>query len=142
MFRALVNNKILNVILSISYILAIIALVAMFGFGFPIEYKLYINVFFIVLLFIGIFRTILKYVHFKEKIIPRVIIFDIISILFILYCIVVQITDYSWFFVSKYLQIAIVLKLIREIATPNLNFKRSVITPPQLFIFSFIILVF
>lgn len=142
MFRILVNNKFFNVILSISYTLAIIALLVMFGFGFPVEYKLYINIFFIILLSVGILRTILKYVYFKEKIIPRVIIFDIVSILFILYCIKMQITDYSWFFVSKYLQFAIVLKLIREIATPNFTFKRSVITPPQLFIFSFLILVF
>ena len=139
MFRFLVNNKFFNVLLSISYILAIIALLVMFGFGFPVVYKLYINIFFIILLSIGILRTILKYIYFKEKIIPRVIIFDILSILFILYCIKIQVTDYSWFFVSKYLQFAIVLKLIREIATPNFTFKRSVITPPQLFIFSFFI---
>lgn len=37
---------------------------------------------------------------------------------------------------------AVILKLIREIATPYFNFKRSFITPPQLFIISFMGLVF
>lgn len=142
MLKFLVNSKYFNIALSISYVLAIVVLIAMLGFGFPIEYKVYVNIFFITLLCIGVLRTVLKYVHRKEKIMPRVIVFDIISILFILYCISIQLGHYSFYFVSKYLQIAIILKLIRELATPKLNFKRSVITPPQLFIFSFIILVF
>ena len=110
----------------------------MVGFGFPTNYKIYVNVFFIGLLFIGI----LKYSDSGEAVIARVLVFDILSVLFICYCIYRQLADYDFYFVSKYLQTAIILKLIREIATPNFSFKRSFITPPQLFIISFIGLVF
>ncbi len=114
----------------------------MVGFGFPTNYKIYVNVFFIGLLFIGILKTILKYSDSGEAVIARVLVFDILSVLFICYCIYRQLADYDFYFVSKYLQTAIILKLIREIATPNFSFKRSFITPPQLFIISFIGLVF
>lgn len=142
MLKSVLNSRLTGVVLTVFYILAITVLLAMVGFGFPTNYKIYVNVFFIGLLFIGILKTILKYSDSVEALIARVLVFDILSVLFICYCIYRQLADYDLYFVSKYLQTAVILKLIREIATPNFSFKRSFITPPQLFIISFIGLVF
>lgn len=142
MLKSVLNSRLTGVVLTVLYILAITVLLAMVGFGFPANYKIYVNVFFIGLLIIGILKTILKYSDSGEAVIARVLVFDVLSVLFICYCIYRQLADYDFYFVSKYLQTAVILKLIREIATPNFSFKRSFITPPQLFIISFIGLVF
>lgn len=141
MYKLILNNKALNFLLTVSYVLAIIVLLAMAGYGFPRDYKVYVNVFFITLLLIGVSKTIAKY-FFGGSIIFRVLIFDAASILFIGFCIYRQLAGYDIYFVSKYLQVAVVLKLVREISTPSFSFKRSFITPPQLFIISFLVLVF
>ncbi|MCP1994330.1 TrkH family potassium uptake protein [Flavobacterium sp. HSC-61S13] len=129
-------------LLSSFYVIGIIILLVTLGFVIPREYNVYINFFFIGLLLIGVVKTILKYFLGNEKVIVRVIIFDIVSILFILYCILIQIIDYDIHYVSKYLQFAVILKIIREVATPNFSLKRSFINPPQLFIISFFTLIF
>ncbi|ADX66887.1 TrkH family potassium uptake protein [Weeksella virosa] len=136
------QNRVLGKVLSATYILAIVILIAMLGFGFPKIYYQYVNYFFITILLIGVVRTSFNNIIFAEKLITRVFIFDLISIAIVLYCIYRQLNEYSFFYVSKYLQLAIVLKLIREIAIPQLNIRKSKITPPQLFIISFLILVF
>lgn len=135
------QNRLLGTLLSVAYILAIVILIAMLGFGFPKIYYQYVNYFFITILLIGLVRTFFNNIVFAEKFIARVFIFDLISIAVVLYCIYQQLSEYSFFYVSKYLQFAIVLKLIREIALPQLNIRKSRITPPQLFIISFLILV-
>lgn len=141
MFKSFLNNRLIDIVLTIFYVLAITVLLAMVGFGFPTGYKVYVNVFFIGLLSVGILKTVFKYSAPRESVISRVVVFDIVSLLFVCYCIYRQLADYDFYFVSRYLQMAVILKLIREIATPSFNFKRSFITPPQLFIISFMSLV-
>lgn len=142
MIKKIIKSKALEYITKISFILAILVLIAMLGFGFPTEYKFFVNILFINILFLGIVKTVLKYAYTEEKNINRVIVFDVLSVLFISYCLYKQINDYSFFYVSKYIQFAVLLKLTREFATPNFSFKRRYINPPQLFIISFIGLIF
>lgn len=142
MIKKIFLNKHIASALSIAYILALVILIAMLGFGFPNIYKIYVTLFFIFILFIGITKTFVFYSREFKKAERRVLIFDAVSIIFILYCIGIQLIDYSFFYVSKYLQFAIALKLIREIGVPQLNIKRSIITPAQLFVISFLSLVF
>ncbi|WP_395092334.1 TrkH family potassium uptake protein [Vaginella massiliensis] len=136
------KSRELGIVLSATYVLAIVILIAMLGFGFPAKYYPYINYFFIAILLIGVVKTSLKNIIFTEKLVPRVLIFDLLSIAIILYCLYQQLFEYSFSYVSKYLQFAIVLKLIREIALPQLNIRKSKITAPQLFIVSFLFLIF
>lgn len=142
MLLKIFRSNFFNQLLNWSYIAALVIIVAMLGFGFPKAYCIYVNIYFIIILLLGIVKTITKYRFNADKIINRVLIFDILSIVFIIYCIAVQLNNYSIFFVSKYIQFAIVLKLIREFATPNISFKKKYITPPQLFVTSFIGLIF
>lgn len=142
MIKKIIKSKALEYITKISFVLAILVLIAMLGFGFPTEYKIFVNILFINILLLGIVKTVLKYTYTEEKNIHRVIVFDILSVVFISYCLYKQINDYSFFYVSKYLQFAVLLKLIREFATPNFSFKRKYINPPQLFIISFVALIF
>lgn len=131
-------SRIFNLLTKWSFIVAIVTIIAMLGFGFPKHYHPYVNLFFATILFLGIIKTVVKFFYIKDKIIARVLIFDLLSVLFITYCIYIQFTEYSIHFVSKYILFAIILKLLREFATPNFTFKRSYITPPQFFIISFI----
>ena len=142
MIKKIIKSKGLEYITKVSFVLAILVLITMLGFGFPTEYKIFVNILFINILLLGIVKTVLKYTYTEEKNIHRVIVFDILSVVFISYCLYKQINDYSFFFVSKYLQFAVLLKLIREFATPNFSFKRKYINPPQLFIISFVALIF
>jgi len=142
MIKKIIKSKALEYITKISFVLAILVLIAMLGFGFPTEYKIFVNILFINILLLGIVKTVLKYTYTEEKNIHRVIVFDILSVVFISYCLYKQINDYSFYYVSKYLQFAVSLKLIREFATPNFSFKRKYINPPQLFIISFVALIF
>ena len=141
MIKKIIKSKGLEYITKVSFVLAILVLITMLGFGFPTEYKIFVNILFINILLLGIVKTVLKYTYTEEKNIHRVIVFDILSVVFISYCLYKQINDYSFFYVSKYLQFAVLLKLIREFATPNFSFKRKYINPPQLFIISFVALI-
>ncbi|MEG1230531.1 MAG: potassium transporter TrkG, partial [Flavobacterium sp.] len=141
MLKSVFNSKWANILFTFSYVLAITILLAMVGFGFPENYKIYVNIFFIGLLITGVLKTVLKYLEQEDAVIYRVLVFDIISVMFICYCVYRQVAYYDFYFVSKYLHLAVILKLVREIATPNFSFKRSFITPPQLFIISFLGLV-
>lgn len=131
----------LKALLSVAYLLAIIVLTAMLGFGFPNTYKLYVNLFFILILCLGIVRTLSALIYKSKKPERRIIIFDLVSIMVVLWCIFLQLTQYSLYEVSRYLQLAIVIKLVREIAVPQFNIRNSVISPPQLFITSFVSLI-
>ncbi|MHC5361632.1 TrkH family potassium uptake protein [Myroides sp. LJL110] len=129
-------------VLKPALILAIILIVTMLGFGFPNQYKPWISLFFIFILAIGILKTILKYTTSSTQIMTRVFVFDLLSIVFICFCVFTQLYNYPLYKVSVLLQVAIFVKLIREFATPSFTFKRSYITPPQLFVISFFLLVF
>ena len=78
-------SRIFNLLTKWSFIVAIVTIIAMLGFGFPKHYNPYVNLFFATILFLGIIKTVVKFFYIKDKIIARVLIFDLLSVLFITY---------------------------------------------------------
>src|SRR5690606_31771341 len=133
----LLKHPLLNKILYVLYLIALFVLVIDYGFKLPHWIEQTILFFYIILLAVAVFITISRYVVQKKKFVPNIFLFDLLSVLFVLYCIYKQI-DTSTTQVTFWIRMAIILKLIREFATPKLNYKRSVLNPAQLFIISFI----
>ena len=135
--KRFLENPLLNKILYGLYIIALFALVADYGFRLPNWVEQSILFFYIVLLVVVVFMTIGRYAFLKKKIVLNVFLFDILSVLFIVFCVYKQLNE-ATNYITHWLKFAIVLKLIREFAISQLNYKRSVINPAQLFIFSYV----
>ncbi len=139
--KSLLKNSLFNKIVYGLYILALFVLIMDYGFRLPIWAEQTILFFYIALLLINILITIREYLFLKKKIVFNVFLFDLLSLLFILYCIYKQL-DIGLAKISDWVRFAIILKLIREFATPNIYYKRSFLNPAQLFIISFLGLIF
>ncbi|MCL9810125.1 TrkH family potassium uptake protein [Flavobacterium luminosum] len=138
--KKLLENPLLTKILYGLYIVVLFILILDYGFRLPLWAEKSILFFYVVLLSIAVFITTSKYIFQKKKIVLNIFIFDFLSVLFVLYCIYKQF-EISSIAISDWLRFAIILKLIREFATPKINYKRSVLNPAQLFIISFMGLV-
>lgn len=96
-----------------------------------------------VTLFSGIVLTIIRAINKKTRPRFKVIIFDILSILFFSIIIIAQ---FNWLahtfldFFSKlgWVYMAVLLAFVREIFSLNLDFNRTYLNPAQLFIVSFL----
>lgn len=120
------------------HLLAITALIADYGFILAKPVQTAIMVLYIFVLVIGVFYTVLKYIYHRKEFIVRVFIFDLISVLFVFYCLYKQISIEGFSEISHWLRFAVILKFIREFTRTRLNYKRSFLNPAQLFIISFL----
>ncbi|MCB0513594.1 MAG: ATPase [Bacteroidetes bacterium] len=125
----------------ILYLVTVGILIADYGFNFPALFQKIILAFYFFVLVIGILLTaiqIAQYLLGIKKFVLNTFVYDIISLLFVLFCIQKQISIYSFEIASDWLRWAIIVKLIREFAVPKFNYKRSFLNPAQLFIISFL----
>ena len=84
--------------------------------------------------------TILRLVY-KKTTNVRLIVFDLVSVSFILFCIFKQITlQHSYHIITDWIRVAVIVKWVREMITRRLYYKRSLINPAQLFIISFLVM--
>lgn len=134
--KKFLENPLLSKILYGLYIIVLFVLVLDYGFRLTMWAEQSILFFYVALLTIAVFITTSKYIFQRKKIVFNVFIFDLLSVLFVLYCIYKQL-NYNTNHITDWLRFAIILKLIREFATPRINYKRSVLNPAQLFIISF-----
>lgn len=140
--KKLLDNQPIKKSLLILYITAIVLLVADYGFSFSVWTERLILAFYCLVLVSGVFFTTLKLLLEKKKSNIRIILFDVLSIIFVLFCIYKQFTLQSEYIIlTDWIRWAIMIKLVREFATPKINYKRSVLNPAQLFIISFMGLV-
>ena len=68
--------------------------------------------------------------------------FDLLSVIFILFCVYKQFANGGIDFITHWLRWAVILKIVRGITGPSLTYKRSFLNPAQLFIVSFLGLIF
>lgn len=127
--------------ISALYIIALLILLAEFGFSIPEWASQPILFFYIGILVISILIAPLDYIVKNKKIVFRALIFDIINILFIGYCLHKQ-HQHGYFAASFWVRIGIVVNLIRELAPLNIHYKRTFLKPSQLFVTTFIGLIF
>lgn len=119
------------------YIIALVVLLSEFGFELPVWTLHPILIFYVGLLLLSFISTPAKYIFGEKKASGRAFIFDLLSLLFIGYCLYRQ-YQYGFEGISAWLRIGVAIKLIRELAPINFKYKRSVLKPAQLFVLTFI----
>ena len=135
----------------IVFLISLIGLIATISdFGFP-QSNYFIGIlhdFYFFVLGVGIVATCLRYFQNKEFFKRKAFIFDILSVAFTLG------VFFLYLFMGKpfqadlilenpiWVKIAVVLTFIRESSELKVNYKRTVLNPAQLFILSFLSIIF
>lgn len=135
----------------ISFLLSLVGLVLLiFDLGFDQSQNLITiyNIFYVVVLVLGVASTSIRY--YKNKSLPSkgVIIFDVVSILFSVFVLGrhfifldVQLLE-SFLVNDNWLKFAILLTFIRESSDIQISVDRTILNPAQLFILSFLTIIF
>lgn len=121
---------------------ALTALIADYGFTLDKPVQTAIMVLYIFVLVIGVFYTVLKYIYHRKEFISGVLIFDLISVLFVFYCLFKQMSTEGFSEITHWIRLAVILKFIREFTKAKFSYKRSFLNPAKLFIISFFGLIF
>ena len=126
----------------------LIAIISDFGFSQSAMYQRLLDIFFFIVLGIGLISTLIRYIKKAGSFNRKVIVFDFLSVSFTLW------VFYMYLFVGVpfetdlllenpiWIQIAVVFSFIREFSEVRINFNRTVLNPAQLFILSFFAIIF
>ncbi|NHE55488.1 TrkH family potassium uptake protein [Cyclobacterium plantarum] len=141
------NLKLLYRIALWISVLGIIAFVSDFGYTQSDWLQQLLDGFYFVVLGIGIVSTFARYLQNQALLKRKVFIFDFLSICFTLWI------YYQFLFVGVpfetdlllenpiWVRIAVLFTFIREFSEVKLNYKRTVLNPAQLFVFSFLLII-
>lgn len=126
----------------------LIAIVSDFGFSQSNFSQKLLDKFYFVVLGVGIVSTFARYIQDEKLFNRKAFIFDALSVAFTLWL------YYMYLFVGVpfetdlilenpiWLKIAVLFTFIREFSELRINFKRTVLNPAQLFILSFLFIIF
>jgi len=143
-------QTLLNRLYSLGLFFAIIGfLVFIVDFGFSQSEKAQqiINKFYFLVLAIGLFTILLRYITERGRLKRKALIFDVLNILLIAFLF------YLHFFCSgknkipaicfnfNWVRLVVILNLVRQAAEVKFDYKRTVLNPAQLFIVSFFVLI-
>jgi trk system potassium uptake protein len=129
-------------------IIGIFAFISNFGFTQSDSSQRIFDGYFFAVLGIGIISTFARYSENPKLFKRKVFVFDFLSISFTVWIV------YMYLFVGVpfetdlllenpiWLKIAVVFTFIREISELHINYKRTLLNPAQLFILSFLIIIF
>ncbi len=146
--KKLFETKILNRIALIFSLVGLLSVISDVGFVLSKSSQNFLDAFYFIVLSIGLISTTSRYLHKYNLIQRKVFIFDLISVLFTL------VVLYMYLFVGRafetdlllenpiWVKIAIVFTFIREFSELKINFKRTTLNPAQLFITSFLLIIF
>lgn len=111
-----------------------------FGFDQSDTIQLIVNLFYFLILGLGIVSTIVRYLTHKDKLKQKVFTFDILSTLIVIGLLIAHFgwVNHNWMQEDNWLKVAIFLTLIRELFEREINFALTPLNPAQLFIVSFI----
>ena len=135
----------------ITFVLSLIGLFVLisdFGYDQTNPVQELINGYYFVVLALGIIATAIRYITLKKNIRDKVFIFDAVSLLFIIYIILIHFFSQeahrhlSFLYNDNWLKFAILLTFLREFAEQKINYKRTLLNPAQLFIASFLVIIF
>lgn len=122
-------------------------MISVFGYDQSDPIQEIINGYYFIILTIGIIATAIRYITLKRNIHDKVFIFDVASLLIIIFIILIHF--FSWeihrhltfLYNDNWLKFAILLTFIREFAEQKLHYKRTLLNPAQLFIASFLCII-
>lgn len=141
-------SELLFKIAFITSILGIFMFIADFGFDKSERVQNIVNSFYFVVIGLGILATALRYLERLKNMKRSVIIFDIVTIgitLTILYAHFLGEDAHrhlSFLYNDNWVKFAIILTFIREFSEQNINYKKTLLNPAQLFIVSFLSIIF
>ena len=129
-------------------VIGLIVIISDFGFKHSGTVQVALDSFYFIVLGIGLLAITQRYLRNFKQIRRKVFIFDLLSVSFTLW------VFYLYFFVGVpfktdlllenpiWVQIAVLLMFIREFSEQRINFNRTVLHPAQLFILSFLGIIF
>lgn len=151
MKKGQVYSLALKILYRFAFILSLFggfALVFDYGFNHTeIEHER-INFFYLVVMSIGVLTTLLRYITQRKNIQTKVLLFDSFSILITLLVIYIhffsqEINHHLTFLYNyKWIKFSVLLTFIREFSEQKINYKRTIFNPAQLFIISFLSIIF
>lgn len=128
-------------------IFGLILFVADFGFEQSRQFQHFLIAYYIVVLTTGVIATVLRYLLKSKSIKRSVLIFDGITVLLTLAVLLLhffgeETRDTSYLYDDIWVKFAIILTFIREFSEQNISYKRTFLNPAQLFIISFLSIIF
>lgn len=139
-------KKLYNIAFSLSLI-ALICTIIDFGFPKNNTFQLILKYFYFIVLSVGLFTSIVRYIENTNKFKRKAIVFDILSVSFTIWIFYIFISSHDYLKSNLLFKELIVLKLavfftfIREFSELKINFNRTFLNPAQIFIISFIIII-
>jgi trk system potassium uptake protein TrkH len=139
--------KAINKLAFITSITGLFVFLFDFGYDQSLRIQSSVNFYYFIVLIIGIFATIIRYFDQTKRFLRKVIVFDIITLVFTIdvlfshfykYFMAVESTP---LYHDLWVKFAIFLTFIREFSEQKVNFKRTLLNPAQLFIFSFLFII-
>jgi hypothetical protein len=131
--------------------LGLVLLLADFGFAHAQQSQEYYDYGYFVVLIVGVLATVLRYLRDRKRLKKKAIFFDVLTVVLTTYLIKLRFIegyeDYyseSTMAVSKtlWVKFAIIFTFIREYSELRIVFKRAILNPAQLFIVSFLAIIF
>ena len=128
-------------------IFGLILFVADFGFEQSRQFQHFLIAYYIVVLTTGVIATVVRYLIKTKSIKRSVLIFDGITVLLTLVVLLLhffgeETRDTSYLYDDIWVKFAIILTFIREFSEQNISYKRTFLNPAQLFIISFLSIIF
>ncbi|WP_291848240.1 TrkH family potassium uptake protein [Lutibacter sp.] len=151
MINHIKKNFTLKLLYKIAFFLTlfgIFILIFDFGFNQPANLQIKINALYFLILSTGIVTTILRYITQRKEIETKVWLFDFLSIFITLVVIYIHFFSQeahqhlTFLYNDNWIKITIILTFIREFSEQNINYKRTLLNPAQLFIISFLAIIF
>lgn len=136
--KDLIEARWMRVLVLIAHLLAFAGLVIDYGFALSPTLKEGMVVLFLCVLAFGLIYHLLRHYFNRKQLLKSVLVFDLLSLLFIVFCIYKQFTISDITQDTIWLRLAIILKLIRVFTQPELKLKHSLLNPAQLFVSSFL----
>lgn len=140
-----------NTLFKITFLLSLLGLfILIFDFGYnqSDSIQAFINGYYFIVLISGVIVTAIRYITLKKNIHGKVFIFDAVSLLIIIYIILIHFFSQeanrhlTFLYNDNWVKFAILLTFIREFAEQKVNYKRTLLNPAQLFIASFLGIIF
>lgn len=121
----------------------ILMIISDFGFSLSKRSHAILNFYYYIVLFVGIFATILRYIETRGLIKKKVLFFDSLSIFFSVIIFVLHLfyNKSHGYYYDIWLKFAVLLTFVREFSELKLIYKRTVLNPAQLFVASFLVII-
>lgn len=144
-------KSIISIFFKTGFYLSILGiLLIVFDLGFPhsIKSHRHLHNYYLIVLLVGASTTILRYLIDSKSFKRSVLLFDGFSILLTFTIIIVHYFghdaqgSFSFLYHDNWVRFVVALTFIREFSEQNIAYKRTVLNPAQLFILSFLLLIF